>query len=429
MGLFLGIDIGTSGVRAAVIDEAGGSVATARVALAAPNIVDGRPEQDATSWWSAVVDCLNAQAAALVARGRSMRDVEAVAVDGTSGTLVLVDADLRPVTAGLMYNAGGFDAEGAAIDRAASASSIARGGGSTLARLLVLQKRDGERRAVHALHQADWVAARLSGRGGRADETNVLKLGYDLLGRQWPSWLEAAGVRTELLPDVVPVGTVLGELDPAVANRFGLPASCLVRAGTTDSNAAFLAAGATEIGDAVTSLGTTLAIKLLSDRPVSDPSRGVYSHRIKSMWLAGGASNTGGGALLAHFSREQLGRLATQLDPDHPTGLDYYPLARPGERFPVNDPALDPRLTPRPPDDATFYQAMLEGIAAIERQGYAVLAELGCPPVRRVFTAGGGAGVAGWTVIRERAMGVPLVEALSDDAAVGAARIAADLIG
>ena len=101
-------------------------------------------------------------------------------------------------------------------------------------------------------------------------------------------------------------------------------------------------------GDGVTSLGTTLTLKLLSDKPVFAPDFGIYSHRIGEQWLAGGASNTGGAAIGKFFTAEDIARLTPLLDPDHPTGLDYYPLPRPGERFPVNDPNFQPRLEPRP---------------------------------------------------------------------------------
>ena len=62
----------------------------------------------------------------------------------------------------------------------------------------------------------------------------------------------------------------------------------------------------------------------------------------------GGASNTGGAVLKHYFTDKQLQELSQQIDPDKPSGLDYYPLTKPGERFPVNDPNLMPRLTPRP---------------------------------------------------------------------------------
>lgn len=66
------------------------------------------------------------------------------------------------------------------------------------------------------------------------------------------------------------------------------------------------------------------------------------------MGSAGGASNTGGAVLKAHFTDDQLKELSQHIDPEKPSGLDYYPLLKAGERFPINDPFLEPRLTPRP---------------------------------------------------------------------------------
>ena len=68
--------------------------------------------------------------------------------------------------------------------------------------------------------------------------------------------------------------------------------------------------------------------------------------------------------LKQYFSSEQLQQLSSRIDPSQPTGLDYYPLAKPGERFPVNDPQLQPRLTPRPNDDAAFLQGTLRDVCS-----------------------------------------------------------------
>lgn len=73
-------------------------------------------------------------------------------------------------------------------------------------------------------------------------------------------------------------------------------------------------------------------------------------------WLVGGASNTGGAVLRQYFTSEQLQQLSAKIDPSQPSGLHYYPLTKPGERFPVNDPQLQPQLAPRPADDAQFLQ-------------------------------------------------------------------------
>ncbi|NVN13760.1 FGGY-family carbohydrate kinase, partial [Nguyenibacter vanlangensis] len=201
----------------------------------------------------------------------------------------------------------------------------------------------------------------------------------------------------------------------------GLPPGAVVHAGTTDGCASFLATGADRAGDAVTALGSTLVVKLLSDVRIDAPSYGIYSHRIGGRYLVGGASNSGGAVLLGLFGVDRLAALTAGLRPDMPTGLDYYPLLRAGERFPVSDPAFQPRLEPRPADDGVFFQGVLEGMAMIEATGYARLEQLGATALRSVRTVGGGAANAGWTALRQARIGVPFLPSRSEDACVGAA--------
>lgn len=423
MELYLGIDIGTTGVRTAVIDRQKSVLSSCRQPMEEPETEEGRPVQDAELWWHAVESCLDKQAGEIERLGFALSHIEALSVDGTSGTLLLADADLRPVTQGLMYNSAGFDSEAAEIAKAAPSDSIALGASSALARLLFAQKLPGAATAVYAMHQADWIAARLTGRGGHSDETNVLKLGFDLIAGTWPDWFRSAGVRLDLLPRVLPVGKTVGRVGALAIRRFGFHPDTRVVAGTTDSNAAFLASGANEFGEGASSIGTTLAIKLVSDRPVTSPAHGVYSHRLFGRWMAGGGSNSGGGALLAFFDRAELERLQPRLRPDVDTGLDYYPLPGPGERFPVADPGIQPRVSPRPADDAVFLQGLLEGIARIEKQAYDALESLGAPPVRSIRTTGGGSRNDAWTRIRRRILGCP-VSSSRADASYGSALVA-----
>jgi sugar (pentulose or hexulose) kinase len=105
--------------------------------------------------------------------------------------------------------------------------------------------------------------------------------------------------------------------------------------GTTDSIAAFIAARASKPGQAVSSLGSTLAIKLLSTSPVDDASFGVYSHRLGDMWLVGGASNVGCAVLRQEkFSGAELAELSARIDPAHdpPAAVGFYPLTKRGTK-------------------------------------------------------------------------------------------------
>ena len=409
-GVAIGIDVGTSGVRAALVDADGAPVAWGEAKL--PAEVRREPE----AWCRAVAAALDALRA-----GADFSDVRAIAVDGTSGTVLPVDAAGVPLGPASLYNDPADPALVARVAAVAPAESAAHGATSPLAKLLAMQDVPG---TAKVLHQADWIAGRLSGRFGASDENNALKTGYDPVARRWPDWLGATGARRLVLPDVREPGTVVAPITPDAATRFGLPRDARLVAGTTDGCAAFLATGATEAGEGVTSLGSTLTIKLLSDVPVFAPRFGIYSHRLLGRWLPGGASNTGGAALARHFDPAAMARLSAGIDPARDSGLDYYPLPAPGERFPIADPALPPRESPRPARDEDFLHALLEGIARVEALAYARLVELGAPPLRRVRSVGGGARNAAWTALRARILGVDLFPARSEETAVGAAALA-----
>ncbi len=349
--------------------------------------------------------------------------VSAIAVDGTSATLLVTDADCLPLGPALMYNDARCIDQSRLIATIAPQDCAAHGPSSSLAKLLYLQQRYPQAR--FALHQSDWISARLTGGLIVTDENNALKLGYDCRQRHWPNWFEQLSVRSELLPRVVPPGSTIGLIAPDLASSLGLPPDTHIMAGTTDGVAAFLATGANRIGDAVTSLGSTLVVKLLGENAIFAPEFGVYSHRLGNRWLIGGASNTGGAVLLKYFSREQLNQLSLVLKPDRPTGLHYYPLTGPGERFPVCDNDMQPLLTPRPAEDAQYLQAMLEGMAAIEAQAYELLASLGAPRLTSIRTVGGGAQNQAWTRIRQHHIATLFKPTEQTQAAFGTALLAA----
>ncbi len=408
----LGIDVGTSGVRIVARGRDGALLAMAQAPMVLPVAQSGGAVQDSAIWWAAVVQ-------AFAALDMSGLQILALAIDGTSGTIVPVDAAGKAVGIGSMYNdlaAAEFVQRVAAV---APAETAALGGTSPLAR--AMKMRDANHRIVH---QADWLVGQFCGVFDVTDENNALKSGYDPIQRAWPAWIRETGFDVAKFPRVVAAGTRIGTISSAVANQFRLPRDVAVVAGTTDGCAAFLASGAAEPGDGVTSLGTTLTLKLLSATPVFAPHYGIYSHRIGDQWLAGGASNTGGVVLAQEFTKEQIAQYTEQIDPAMPTGLDYYPLSKVGERFPVNDPALEPRMVPKPDDACAYFQAILEGIAGIEALGYRRLAELGASPLRSIRSVGGGAANEKWTTIRLQVLGVPAVDAASEHAAMGVARLA-----
>ena len=405
----LGIDVGTSGIRAVALDAETRVVGSAKARMAE----FGHDRRDPAIWSRALETALTRLSAEV-----TFGTVEAVAVDGTSGTVLGLDTSGDPVGTALMYNDTADDpAIAAAIDAVAPRDTAARGAASALARAIQLQSRPG---VTAIVHQADWIAGLLATGPVPSDESNALKTGYDPRRRCWPDWLGETPLAVGLLPRVLPCASRSGTLSGA----FGLPKGAALVAGVTDGCASFLATGAATQGDAVTALGTTLTLKLLSAHPVFAPEYGIYSHRIGDFWLAGGASNSGGGVLEDHFAPEQIAALSEEIDPSVSSGLDYYPLSRPGERFPVADPGMLARMTPRPAEDSRFLHGLLEGMARIEADGYRRLAELGATPPRTLRTVGGGAVNTAWTGLRNRIIGLPSAPVASSEAAAGVARLA-----
>ncbi len=410
--MYLGLDFGTSGARACVVGAHGAVVHEDRVAY--PDA--GR--QTPLEWREALLTLLRRLP------DTASSQLQGIAIAATSGTVLLCDEELEPASPALLYSDNRASMEAAALEKIAPPGHTVCSATSGLAKFLWLTQHSDLSNATYFLHQADWLTALLTGMGGIADYHNALKTGYDAALLCWPEWVRQLP-HAHLLPRVIAPGTAIAQLNPGIALHFGINPACSVHAGTTDSIAAFIASGVQEPGAAVTSLGTTLVLKVLSERRVEAAQYGVYSHRYGDLWLAGGASNAGGGVLRQHFSTAQLAELSTRIDSASDSPLDYYPLPRSGERFPINDPTLAPHLTPRPTDDVQFLHGLLQGLSRIEAKGYARLVELGATPLKSVTTCGGGAKNPAWQKIRERLLGVPVYAAHHAEAAYGAALLAA----
>ncbi|MDH5548115.1 MAG: FGGY-family carbohydrate kinase [Gammaproteobacteria bacterium] len=417
--LFLGIDFGTSGCRAIVIDDAATICAEARVELSASMVIGNRVSQDPRVWETGLRSLFDQL------RGQIMlKNIVALCIDGTSGSVLLCDATGTPLTPALMYNDADNADAAERIRTLAPDQSGAHGRSSGLAKLISLQTMTDSPNAI-ALNQADWLSGVCRGDFLISDENNALKMGYDPVARNWPQWIgELLDLEKIQLPVVLTPGSFTGRVCAEFAQRSGLSTTTAVIAGTTDSIAAFLATGVDNVGDAVTTLGSTLVLKILCEEPVFAPEFGVYSHRLGAYWLAGGASNAGCAVFKQFFTQKQIDDMSAQLNPQQSTGLDYYPLLRKGERFPIADPDLAPQLEPRPSSDVSFFQGMLEGLATIEQQAYEKLHEMGAPYPRRVLTSGGGSVNDAWTQIRQTKLRTTVERAQQTEAAYGSALLA-----
>lgn len=423
--LWAGVDVGTQSVRALVVDAAGIVAGAGTEPLTSRR--DGvRHEQDPASWWTAVT----------VALRSALLDVDAsrvrgVAVDATSGTILLADRAGTPVSPALMYD----DARAAAeVDRVneAGAALWTRLGyrrmqpSWALPKLLWLLREHG-RPDGYLVHQADYVTSRLAGRRVAADSSHALKTGYDLVDDRWPgAVLDALGVPVRMLPDVVSPGTALGTVSAGAAAETGLPEGAAIVAGMTDGCAAQLGAGALDAGAWNSVLGTTLVLKGVTEELLADPAGVVYSHRSPDGgWLPGGASSTGAGVLSGLFPGRDLAALDAAAASHEPASVVAYPLVSRGERFPFVAPEAEAFVSGEPAGEADRYAAVLQGVAFVERLCFDHLDRLGAPVDGPLSLTGGATRSRYWCQLRADVLGRPVRLPDNAEPALGMAVLAA----
>ncbi len=426
--IYMGIDAGTSGMRACCIDNRAVLLAQTDISFPEPIVHGPEVSQDPLLWSKTLLTIIKQLNTVIL-----FDQLKAIAIDGTSGSVFISDTTGHPTSEALMYNdarSGQQVEQLKAITDNTTVQSVSAG----LPKLMWLLENmtnanttgtNGTvQKPAYVMHQADWLSSQLTHQPGHSDINNCLKTGYDPVQHRWPKWFEQLPTLQTLLPQVHKPGDLMSEIDRDVADRLHLPCDTKIVAGTTDSHAAILATGISQPGEAVTSLGSTLVVKVISKTPIFNEQYGIYSQPFGEYWLVGGGSNTGGAVLREYFNNEQMESLSKHIDPERDTELNYYPLLKTGERFPENNPNLSPMLSPRPDDDMLFLQALFEGIARIEYNAYQKLAELGAPYPKIIYTAGGGAKNSVWTRIRQRYCQTTIKQSQYTEACYGTALLA-----
>ncbi|MFJ5266125.1 FGGY-family carbohydrate kinase [Streptomyces sp. NPDC088387] len=408
MEAWLGIDLGTQGVRALLVTRDGTVLGSGTAPLTGHR--DGvRHEQDPGQWWDAVC------AASRQATAGAVR-VDGLAVCGTSGTVLLTDTTGRPTGPALMYDDGRAAEQGLR----ARAAGLAVQDTWALPKARWLAETYGPGRLTH---QPDVITTRLVGRPVPTDSSHALKTAYDVERDAWPDIL---GLPDGSLPDVVRPGTRLGEVCTAAAEATGIPAGTPVIAGMTDGCAAQIASGALRDGSWNSVLGTTLVLKGASPTPVHDGTGVVYNHRAPDGgWLPGGASSVGAGVLTAAFSGADPAAMDARAAAYEPSGAVAYPLVSPGERFPFLAPDATALVLGEPAGAADLWAALLQGVAFTERLCLDYLHHLGAPLDGPLTFTGGGARSPYWNQLRADILGRPARVPEQPQPALGMAALAA----
>ena len=386
--LVLGIDLGTSGVRIAIIN------ANKKILFTSSKIYSKGLEIP-EDWINSLKTLIQE-----IPKGLKEKLVSC-SVDGTSGTLLACKRDGEPLGKALPYflsfSEYKYEIE-KLFTKECAGSSISGSVGRAL-RLIALYGNE-----IILRHQADWISGWLINNWEYGEEGNNIRMGWDISNSSWPEnfqnlkWLKC-------LPKIIPSGQIMGNLCNKKANELSLPKNLQVIAGTTDSNAGVLATFPNK-NDGITILGSTIVIKKFVNKPFE--GKGISNHKLLGNWLCGGASNTGAAILLDFFNLEYIEELSKQINPNKSSGLNLLPLSSRGERFPIDDPNLQPKLEPRPVSDSLYLHALFEGLAKIEARGWQKLNKLGADLPQQIITIGGGAKNITWKKIREREIGIPI---------------------
>ncbi len=425
--LWLGVDLGTQGARADLVDGRGGLVGSGAAPIpAGRRDPDGRHEQDPEAWWAATRDAVRA-----ALRGLGGRPLGGLAIDSTSGTLVAQDRSGRPLGPGVMYD----------DRRAAGLTDRVREAGAGLwgelgyrmqpswALPKVVALAGGLPAGAVLAHQADHIGARLAGHPVATDTSHVLKTGYDQLRMRWPTdVLDRLDVDPARLPEVVLPGTSVGVVDERGAAATGIPAGTPIRAGMTDGCAAQVASAALRPGEWCSALGTTLVLKGATTGLLRDPTGAVYCHRNPDGgWLPGGASSTGARVLAEWLPGADLAALTPAAAAlGVPSGATY-PLVGVGERFPfVAAGARGFDLGgPAGAGAAVRLSRAAHGVAYLERLAFETLEALGADVGGPVVATGGATANAWWTQLRADVLGRPVHVPERAGSAFGSAVLAA----
>lgn len=389
---FIGIDIATESTRALLVDESANIIGTANANLA-PVIrgEDGSVTQEPKSWVVAVASLLKElQVKAAAAQVEPI----SLVISATSGTFTLVNDQGQAVIPAAMYNDG----------RA----------GSPLDRAIFIRRAEKLEGKLHLVHTPEFVIASLLNLKPQeiaADWSHALKTGVALHTQSWkPEILSQSDAENISLPSIVAPGAKLG----AIGNLN-------IYAGMTDGCTAQISAGGADPGSAVTTLGTTMVLKLVSNKDVSGP--GFYSHLLpKTNWLVGGASNLGGISFKEFAS--DIKNWDKKAAAHGPASFVTYPLTSMGERFPIADKNLLKVSSGNPINEIDNYRAILEGIAFAEKLSYEILTKAGAPLTGELRTAGGGAKSPTWCKIRATVLNRPVIAQKGSGSDLGAALIA-----
>jgi xylulokinase len=449
MKRLLGIDVGTGGTRAVLLDETGRVLSTADAehsAMASPKI--GWAEQDPRDWWRAACIAIKE---CLTKGGVASGAVDALGVTGQMHGLVLLDEKCEVLRPSIIWCDQRTEEQCREISRRVGAQRLIKLvanpalTGFTLPKILWVREHEAAiwARVRSVLLPKDYVRFRLTGAKATdvADASGTLL--FDVVNRRWSAeMLKIFGIDPEVLPKVFESPEIAGQVSKEGAAATGLREGIPVVAGAGDQAAGAVGMGIVAPGDVSATIGTSGVVFAATSKPVLEPDGRIHTfcHAVPGRWHVMGV--TQGAGLSLRWFRDQFcamnGRKETydeltkeaQQAPPGSDGLLWAPYLM-GERTPHLDPNARGALVGITAQHtrAHVIRAILEGVAFSLKDTFALFGVLGVP-VKSVRLGGGGARSPLWQQIQADVYGMPVdLVAADEGGAYGAGLLAGVGIG
>ncbi|MEK8026615.1 xylulokinase [Pseudaquabacterium rugosum] len=437
--MYIGIDLGTSELKALLLDERHRVLASIGEPLTVQQPQPLWREQDPADWWAA---CDRALARLQAWQPAAMARVRAIGLSGQMHGAVLIDAKDEVLRPAILWNDGRSGAECAELERRVPdlhriAGNLAMPG-FTAPKLLWVARHEPAvfARVDGVLLPKDWLRLQLSGErvGEMSDAAGTLWL--DVAGRCWShELLGACGLRESQMPRLVEGSQVSARLKPELAARWGLPADVVIAGGGGDNAASAIGMGVVEPGQGFVSLGTSGVIFVAGAGFRPNPAQAVHAfcHALPGRWhqmsvmLSAAASLRWVTRLLGRADEATLLAEVAQLTPAQRAGAPVFLPYLNGERTPHNNPHAQGVFCGLHAGHgaAELGYAVIEGVGFGLADGWQALNADGGAVAPALSLVGGGARSPLWAQLLTSLLRVPLLTHSGGEAggALGAARL------
>ncbi|MEL6953554.1 MAG: xylulokinase [Pseudomonadota bacterium] len=433
--MYLGVDLGTSGLRVLLADDRGKALGSASADFTVENPRQGWSEQQPSAW----IEGLRVALSKLKqSHGGELAKVRAIGLSGQMHGAVVLDAKDAPLRPCILWNDTRSAKEAAHFDALPGVRELSGNiafPGFTAPKLIWMAKHEPElfSQIAKVMLPKDYLRLYLTGEHATEMSDAAGTSWCDVSGREWSdTLLSAGGMRTEQMPRLLEGTAPSGTLRPAICREFGLPSTTIVVGGAADNAAAACGSGCVEEGQAFVSLGTSGVILVAREscEPAPDTAVHTFCHAVPERWYQMGVILAATDALnwLARLVGETPAALAGRLPdlPKAPSAIQFVPYLS-GERTPHNDADIRASFVGLDiaHDRDDLVAAVMQGVGFALRDSLEALRGTGAK-IDQLLAVGGGTQSSYWLHTLAAILQTPLLRPAEGElgAALGAVRLA-----